>query len=154
MNTAYPFAEMDMTKLMANFKLPEFEYGSLVEAQKRNVATFQEAGALASKTFQAIAQRQFEMMQKGFEAALAGANQVVKADSPEASAQCHIALAQKAYETQVANLREIGEMAQQAGGEVFEIVNKRFLEGLDEFAQTTAKVAQSAPRAAKPKAAK
>lgn len=151
MNSAFPFADLDVGKFMANFKVPGVEYEALVEAQKRNVATFQEAGTIASKSFQAIAQRQVEMVQRGFEAAFAGANDVIKAKTPEASLKCQAALAQRAFETNVANLREIGELAQKAGGQVFEVVNKRFLEGLDEIMATAAKAEASAPKMAKPK---
>lgn len=149
MNTAFPFADLDVSKYLASFKVPDFEYEALVEAQKRNVATFQEAGMLAGKNLQAIAQRQAEMVQKGLEAALAGTNDVIKAKTPEASIKCQAALAQRAYEAHLANLREIGEMAQKAGGEVFEVMNKRFLEGLDEIIATAAKA--DGPKAGKPK---
>lgn len=151
MNTTFPFAE-DMNKLMASFKLPGFEYEALLEAQKRNVAAFQEAGTIASKSFQSIAQRQVEMVQRGFETALAGADRLAKADSPEAGAKCQIALAQEVFETNVAHLRELGEMAQKAGGQVFEVMNKRFVEGLDEIAATTAKGNGTVRPGAKPKA--
>lgn len=156
MNPAFPFAELDVRKYMANFQVPGFEYEALVEAQKRNIATFQEAGTIASRNFQAIAQRQVEMVQRGLEAAFSGANDVAKAKSPEDSLKCQAALAQRAFEAQVANLREIGQMAQKAGGEVFEVVNKRFLEGLDEIVATAAKAESdfeaATPKVTKPKA--
>jgi len=151
MNSAFPFADLDVSKFMSSFKVPGFEYEALVEAQKRNIATFQEAGTIAGKTFQAIAQRQVEMAQKGLEVALAGANDVAKAKTPEDSLKCQAALAQRAFEVQVANLREIGEIAQKAGGEVFQVVNRRFLEGLDELWANAAEFEAAAPKAAKPK---
>ena len=79
MNSTFPFAEMDVTKFMANFKVPGFEYEALVEAQRKNVAAWQEVGERASKSFQTIAQRQVEMAQKGFEDVIAGAQDVATA---------------------------------------------------------------------------
>ena len=156
MNATFPFAELDGTELMANFKVPGFEVDSLVEAQKRNVASFQEAGTIMTKGFQEIAQRQVEMAQKGFEAAIAGAGEFAKAETPEAGAKCQVAFAKQAIETQLANLRELGELAQKTGGEAFEVVNKRFIEGLDEVAATAAQATNGAAvkPAAKPKAGK
>jgi phasin family protein len=155
MNATFPFAELDVTKLMANFKLPGFEYDALVEAQKRNVASLQEAGTIMTKVWQEIAQRQVEMAQKGFETVVAGAGELAKAPSPEAGAKCHVAFCQQALETHIANLQELGEMARKAGGEALEVVNKRFVEGLDEVISTTAAAGNGAVKAApKPKAAK
>jgi len=155
MNATYPFADLDVSKFMANFKVPGFEYDALVEAQKRNVASMQEAGTILTKGFQEFAQRQVEMAQKGFEAAIAGADEFVKAPNPEAGAKCQIAFAQKALETQLANLQELSELARKTGGEAFEVVNKRFVEGLDEVISTTAAAANGAAKATpKPKASK
>lgn len=155
MNATFPFAELDVSKLMANFKFPGLEYDTLIEAQKRNVASMQEAGSIVSKGLQEIAQRQVEMAQKGFEAAIAGAGEFAKAPNPEAGAKCHIAFCQKALETHMANLQELGEIARKTGGEVFEVVNKRFVEGLDEAITGAAAATNGAAKAApKPKATK
>ena len=148
MNAGFPFADLDVNKFMTAFKLPGFEYEALIEAQKRNIAALQEAGTVAGKSFQAIAQRQVEMAQKGFETALAGVDRVVKADSPEAGAKCQIAFCQQAVEAQVENFREIGEMTRQAGNEVFAVMNKRLAESVDEIAG----FAPAAKTQAKPKA--
>jgi phasin family protein len=152
MDTQFPFANLDVTKLMANFKVPNFEYDALVEAQKRNVAMLQEAGTIVTKGFQEIAERQVEMAQKGFEAVIEGARELVKATTPEAGAKCQVAFCRTAFEVQIANMRELSQMAQKTGGEAFEVVNKRFVEGLDEV--ITAGGAAVAKAAPKPKAAK
>ena len=153
MNSTFPFAEMDVTKFMANFKVPGFEYEALVEAQRKNVAAWQEVGERASKSFQTMAQRQVEMAQKGFEDAIASTQDVVTATTPEDGAKRQVALAQQAFEAQVANVREIGELAQKAGGEVYELVNKRVVEGLDEWQAVSEAANGSAPKtAAKSKA--
>lgn len=152
MDTQFPFANLDVTKMMANFKVPNFEYDTLVEAQKRNVATLQEAGTIVTKGFQEIAERQVEMAQKSFEAVIEGARELVKATTPEAGAKCQVAICRTAFESQIANLRELSQMAQKTGGEAFEVVNKRFVEGLDEV--ITAGSVAAAKAAPKPKAAK
>jgi phasin family protein len=148
MNSTFPFAEMDVTKFMANFKVPGFEYEALVEAQRKNVAAWQEVGERASKSFQTIAQRQVEMAQKGFEDAIAGAQDVATAATPEDGAKRQVAFAQQALEAQIANAREIGELAQKVGGEVYELVNKRVVEGLDEWQAVSEAANGSAPKAA------
>ncbi|MDP6706955.1 MAG: phasin family protein [Alphaproteobacteria bacterium] len=146
MNTTFPYADFDVSKFMDAFKVPGFDYEALVETQRRNVAAMQEAGAVAGKGFQAIAQRQVEMLQQGFEDAASAAAEVATAATPEDGAKRQIALTQRAVETQTANLREIGEMAQTTGGEVMELVNKRFLEELDAWSP-----AKAQPKAAKSK---
>ncbi len=143
MNPTFPYADFDVSKFMDAFKVPGFDYETAIEAQRRNVAAMQEAGTIAGKGFQAIAQRQVEMLQRGFEEAANGAREVAEAATPEEGPNRQLAFTRQTIETQTANLREIGEMAQTAGGEVFELVNKRFVEELGAWSTGPSKTAKA-----------
>ena len=151
MYTSFPFAEIDINKFMAGFKVPGFEYEALLEAQSRNLAALQETGTAVGANVSEIAQRQVEMFQKGVEDALSGAREVAQAATPEDGAKRQLSLAQQAVALQVENLKELGGLYQKAGSEVFGLFNSRLAEGLDAWRQATTEAPQAKPGKTKPK---
>ena len=53
-----PFADMDVQKMMGEFKLPNVDVDAVVAAQKKNIEALTSANQLAVEGMQAIARRQ------------------------------------------------------------------------------------------------
>ena len=64
MKPANPFAEMDFTKVMAEFKLPHVNVEALVTAQRKNFEAIAAANQLAIEGFQAVAKRQGDIVRE------------------------------------------------------------------------------------------
>ena len=62
-----PFADMDVQKMMGEFKLPNVDVDAVVAAQKKNIEALTSANQLAVEGMQAIARRQAEIMRQTVE---------------------------------------------------------------------------------------
>jgi len=153
----FPFMQMDVTKLMKDFKFPgfdadamkkaleswkmpsmgnghaPFDVDALMSAHKRNLETLTAANQAIADSFQAIAKRQTEIMRDYMESLSTAIKEVVSAGSPEASAQRQAEFAKKTMENAVQNMREFAEMTSRSGSEVFEMVNRQVMQNLDQL---------------------
>jgi phasin family protein len=133
LKSSNPFAEMDFTKVMAEFKLPNVNVEALVNAQRKNFEAIAAANQLAIEGFQAVAKRQGDIVREAIETLtkagqeLAGAGQ-----TPDARVAKQLELAKAGYEKALANLRELSEMLVKSNSEAFGVINKRVTEALDE----------------------
>jgi phasin family protein len=128
-----PFLEMDVTKLMGEFKLPGVDVDKMVTAQRKNVEALTSANQLAAEGFQAIARRQTEIMRQTFEEAGRTMRDLMEHSAPEDRMVKQTELAKSAFESALANMRELAEMVAKANSEAFEVINKRVAESLDEL---------------------
>ena len=142
MKNSFPFGEFDVSKMMAGFKMPQMgqmpqmpqvDVESLMSAQRRNLEAMQRANQVATENFQAIARRQVEMMQSAMEDAASSVRGLMSAGSPEEGAKRQSELVQRSMEAAVANMRELAEMTARSSQELFDCVNQRFSEGLEEM---------------------
>lgn len=157
----FPFMQMDMSKLMKDFKfpgfdadamkkalegwkmpamgslgnghMPSFDMDSMMSAHKRNLEAMTAANQAIADSFQAIAKRQTEIMRDYMESLSTAIKEVVSAGSPEASAQRQAEFAKKTMENAVSNMREFAEMTSRSGTEVFEMVNRQVMQNLDQL---------------------
>ncbi len=137
MNANFPFAEFDPLKLAKAFQPLPFDYEAFQATHQRNVKILKVAGEKAGETFQAIATKQAEILRKGFEEATEATREVLRAATPEESAKVQVEITRKAVETQVAHAREVADLAAKANGELVELINARFLDGVAEFQAMT-----------------
>ena len=133
-----PFA--DFTKFADQFKLPAVDTSAVLDAQRKNIEAFSVANRLAFEGFQAIAQRQAEIVRKSFEDAAGVVTEMTTAGKPEDALAKQADLVKQGYEQAIANGRELLEMGAKSNGEAVEVINKRVTESLDEV-QKAVKVA-------------
>jgi phasin family protein len=139
MKTNFPFGEFDVSKMMAGFRMPQMpqipqmDVESVLSAQRRNLEAMQRANQVAAENFQAIARRQVEMMQSAMEEAASSVRDLMSAGSPEEGAKRQSELVQRSMEAAVSNMRELAEMTARSSQELFDCVNQRFSEGLEEM---------------------
>ena len=131
--------DTDVTKLLAEFKLPGVDMETVLATQRKNIEALTKANQLAVEGFQTVARRQAEILRTGFEEASALMRDLIQAQSPEDRVAKQAEVAKKAMEKALANARELAEIVTKAQSEAFDVLNKRMTEGLDEVKGLVAK---------------
>lgn len=132
MATANPYAAFDFTKMMADFKVPAFDVEKIVAAQKKNIETLTSANKLAAEAAQGMFERQASIVRENVEELTAAMQELLASGEPKDKVARQAELTREGIERAVANLKELNEAVAKTNGAVFEILNKRFVEGLDE----------------------
>jgi phasin family protein len=140
-------AAEDFTRMFADMKLPALpDMEALLAAYKRNMDTLASANRIALEGAQAVAKRQMEIMQQ----TMAELGETMRAlaapgEAPQAMAAKQAELLKRAYERAVSNARELSELIQRSNGEALELLNKRFVEAVDEVKALAAKAGSHTP---------
>lgn len=132
MATIKPFATVDFTKYVADLKVPMIDVTKVVAAQKRNFDAVAAANRAVTDGLQALFHCQLAMARRNAEELAAALQELTSADAPQAKVARQAELTKEAYERAIANLKELNEALARTNGEVFELLNKRFVEGIDE----------------------
>ena len=128
-----PFLEMDVTKMLGEFKLPGVDMDKIAAAQRKNVEALTSANQLVAEGFQAVARRQAEIMRQTLEEAGKSMRDLMEQSAPEDRMVKQTELAKSAFETALSNMRELAEMVAKANTEAFDVMNRRYTESLDEL---------------------
>src|SRR3546814_11077957 len=78
-----PFLEMDVQKLMGEFKLPNVDVDAVVAAQKKNIEALTSANQLAVEGMQAIATRQAQILRQTVEEMQKNVKSLMEKDDPK-----------------------------------------------------------------------
>ncbi len=132
MANANPFGTFDFTKLMADLKFPTVDVEKVVAAQKKNFETLTSANKLAAEAAQGLFERQTAIVRENIEELTAAMQELMAAGEPKDKVARHAELTREGIERAIVNLKELNESVAKTNGAVFEILNKRFVEGLDE----------------------
>jgi len=141
-----PFAQMDVSKMFETFKSPVMDMGSLMEMQRKNMQALMDANRVAAEGYRSLMARQVEMMREGFEqfskTMQTGMTQPTSTDT----AGEQVEAIRDNFEQAFTHFRELAEMASDAHGEAFKIMQDRLSEQMDEFkslGEETVKAAQA-----------
>ena len=126
--------EHGMKKMMADMKFPAMPDMELVlAAHRRNLEAFTAANRAAMEGAQLVARRHMEIMQE----TMAGLSETMKEFSAGQTPSSHAAkqaeLLKKAYESAVANTKELGDLIQRSNAEAMNKLNTRFSEAMSEM---------------------
>ncbi len=124
--------DMDVTKLMGEFKLPQVDVEALVAAQRKNIETLSTANKLALEGMQAVAKRNMEIMQQSLADMTEAMKAIASAEAPQAKAAKQAELLKSTYEKAMQNIRELQDMIQKMSGDTLGVLNRRVGEALDE----------------------
>ena len=113
----------DFTKLMKDFELPGVDLAAIMDREKKNIEALTEANRVAFEGWQALVRRQAEILQESIKRAV-GTVQGEDAGTKRMDMAAH------AFETTLANMRELTEMAVKSQTEAFDIIRKRVGENL------------------------
>lgn len=128
------FNPEEIMKLFGSMKMPNADHlQSLADAQKRNVEAMVTANRLAMEGAQAVAKRNFEIMQQSMaELAQSMQGMATLDGNPAQKAQQQAEAMKTAYERAVANMKELSDLIQKSNGEAMEVLNRRFAEAMEE----------------------
>jgi phasin family protein len=129
------------TRMFSEMKLPTvLDMEALIAIHRRHMETLSAANRIALEGAQAVAKRHMEIVQQSM-AEMGDVMRVLAApgESPQARAAKQAELLKSAYERAVANTRELSELLQRSNREALELLNKRFIEAMDEVKVLAAK---------------
>jgi len=134
MANANPYA--DMMKFWSDYKapqMPSFDFTSVVNTGRRNAETLTAAGQALAENYQTIARRQAEIARSHVEKVLKSTKDMLVNGSPELNASKHAELAKSVFESSLNSLREVSELVTKSNFEVFDVLNKRASQSLEEL---------------------
>ena len=149
---AVPFFDMDVTKYLAQFRAPVFDMDAVMAAHRKNVEAVTAANQCAFEGVSALMRRQGEIARDALESYSTAVKELMADGTAEDKAVRQAELARNAYDSGVANARELADMLAKTNEEAFGLINNRVREGLTEAQGIVAGAAKTAESAA-PKAA-
>jgi phasin family protein len=114
----------DFTKLLQPFKIPGVDFSSIVDRERKNIEALAEANRIAFEGWQNLVRRQSEILQDSMKRAVDDAKS-------QTALQKGAELARSAFETALANMRELAEMATKSQRDAFEVIRKRVEENMN-----------------------
>lgn len=117
----------NMATMFEQFRMPGVDMASMVEAQRKNVEALVEANRLAYQGIQAMVQKQTEMFTRAMQAMQAAAASAGADPSRQAE------IARRAFETVVADMRELAEMARESQSASIALMTERANEHMQQF---------------------
>lgn len=130
----------DFTKLYAKMKLPGLaDMDALLAANRRNMEAFAAANRVALEGAQAVARRHMEIIQQNIAELTEAMRSLATTEAPQDKAVRQAALLKQAYERAVADMKELSELIQQSNSAALQLINKRFVEAMDEVKSLTQK---------------
>ena len=140
MATQNPFA--DAMKFWSDFKTPQvpaFDVNNVVAFNRRNAEAASAATQAFAESMQNITRRQAELARAQVEKVLKTTKDMLTGGTPEVNTSKQVELAKTIFENTLSNLREVSELASKSGFEVFDVINRRAAESLDEITSVTSK---------------
>jgi phasin family protein len=127
-----PKADMDIMKMLSDFRLPMMpDMEALAASQRKNMEALSQANRVALEGAQAIARRHMEILQHGM-SELTQAMQAMSTQDPKTSATRQAEMMKGAYEKAVGNMKELADLIQKSSDEALAVLNRRFAEAMDE----------------------
>lgn len=132
MTATNPFAGFDFSKYVGDFNLPAFDVEKAIAVQTKNVETLTSANKVAAESAQEIFQRQAAIARESAEEITAAFQEMLATGEPKDKMARQAALARDGFERGVANFKELAAATAKANQQIFDILNKRFVESLAE----------------------
>lgn len=147
-----PFADM-----MKNFsqmqaptmpQMPSLDVNHMMNVGRRNAEACSAAGQAMAESVQAISRRQAELARAHVEKFLKTTKDMLVNGSPEINTTKQVEFAKTMFESSLNNMREVGELVTKSGFEVFDVLNRRASESIEEMTQQAAPASTSTKRKA------
>jgi phasin family protein len=126
-------AFFDLTKVFGDFRMPGFDIEALVTSQRKNLEALTQASQLALEGAQAVAQRHAEIVSQVVDQVPSVLREWTAPCGPEDRLTKNVDVAKQAFETCVANARELAEITTKAGTDVVSVLTRRFSESFDDL---------------------
>jgi len=113
------------------------DFNQIFSTQRRNIEALSTANQVAVEGAQAIARRQAEIARSNVENVLKASKDIMTSGTPETNLAKQADLAKSFFELALGNLREVTEMVTKSSFEVFDVLNQRASESIEELSKTT-----------------
>jgi phasin family protein len=146
MNYQNPFADMmkqfnqaDIMKQFSQFKapampaMPSIDMSSMMNVGRKNVEACTAASQALQESCQVITRRQAELARAQVEKTLKTCKDMLVNGSPEINTTKQVELAKTMFESNLNNLREVGELATKSCFEAFDVLNRRASQSIEEM---------------------
>ncbi len=140
--TAFPMFQTDITKMLADFKIPGVDFEPMIAAQKKNIEALNEANNLIVAGVQAVMKRQAEILQASLEQASAVASEIMVPGAPEVRVAKQAEVVQTAFQAALTNMKELADLVTKSNTEAGNVISKRVSESLDEIKAAVVKAAK------------
>jgi phasin family protein len=127
-----PFLDMDVTKVMGDFKVPQMDLEALMAYHRRNFETFAAFNQVAVEGLQAMARCQGEIARSSAESCGKAATDILAAGTPEEKATQQADFLKAGFTTAMANYQTLSETVTVATAKATDVIAKRVTESLDE----------------------
>lgn len=127
----------DAVKTFGEFKTPNFDVTYVTAFNRKNAEAASAATQAVTESVQAIARRQAELARAHVEKMLKTSRDMLVNGSPEINTTRQVELAKSIFEDSLSNVRELSELVTKSGFEVFDVLNRRAAEGLQEITTAT-----------------
>ena len=134
-----PMWDMDITKMMADFKVPGVDMDAVLQSQRRNIEALTAANQLAVEGMQAVSRRQMEILQQTMQETSSMMQGLMAAGTPEEGVAKQAELVKTAFEKALTNMKEMSEMIAKSNYEAADVISKRISANLDEIKAAAAK---------------
>lgn len=128
-----PFDHVDISKMFSDFNVPGVDWQEVMASQQRNITALTEANQRLVEGAQAVVQQQSQIMSQAMTELSAASQELMQEGDVQVNAQKRFDLAKASFESAIANMRELAELAGQSNSEAMEIINKRAAEAFTEI---------------------
>ena len=129
----FSFANTDLTKAWAQFKMPSLNIGALLEAHRKNAAALINANQVVFDGLKTLAQRQGDLFKTTVEDCSRVTSDLLIGVSFEERASKQADATRHIYVSAGARFRELSDIAVKANVTAVDILNARVSEAFDEF---------------------
>lgn len=113
------------------------DFNQLFSTQRRNIEALTAANQAAVEGVQTIARRQAEIARTNVESVLKASKDILTSGTPETNMAKQAELTKSFFEGALSNLREVTELVTKSSFEVFDVLNQRAAESLEEISKAS-----------------
>lgn len=148
---AYQNPFTDMMKQFAEFKAPNIQpvdMTQVLNVGRKNAEACTAAGQAVAESCQAVTRRQAELARAQVEKMLKTTKDMLVNGSPEINTTKQVELAKTMFESNLNNLREVGELVTKSCFEAFDVLNRRASQSIEELTGAATSTTGSKKKAA------
>lgn len=116
-----------------------FDFKAVMETQRKNIQAFTEMNQRAMQGWQALAQRQAEMMSQFVQDNSTLARETMTEGTPQEKFARQTEVFKKAYEKSLLNTQELGEIVRKTTMDAADLLNRRVVASLSEIKNSSNK---------------
>lgn len=131
--TTPPTWDMDITKMMADFKVPGIDMDAMLQSQRKNIEALTAANQKAMEGVQAVAERQMELLRQTMEEASGTVKDLMASGTPEEGVAKQADLVKASFEKALTNMKEMAEMIAKSNYDAADVLSKRVSANLEEI---------------------